>query len=77
MLFTVCCILGCMHLFEWELGVIESVSATILVGLSVDYVVHLANSYTEAPFVDRKQRVVHALGEVHNIRTHYAVKNAL
>ena len=36
------CILGFMFLLGWELGTIESVSATVLVGLSVDYVVHLA-----------------------------------
>ena len=41
------CILGLMQLFGWEMGVIESVSITVLVGLSVDYVVHLANSYIE------------------------------
>eukprot|EP01044_Picomonas_judraskeda_P025357 COSAG03_NODE_7322_length_934_cov_2.558084_2_plen_97_part_00 len=41
-------ILGMMNLLGWELGVIESVSITVLVGLSVDYVVHLANSYVEA-----------------------------
>ena len=31
----VVCILGLMNVFVWELGIIESVSCTILVGLSV------------------------------------------
>jgi predicted RND superfamily exporter protein len=37
-------------------GVIESISITVLVGLSVDYVVHLANSYIEADMEDVKKR---------------------
>jgi len=36
------CILGLTIVLGWELGVIESVSCTIMVGLSVDYIVHLA-----------------------------------
>merc|ERR1711871_631867 len=50
------CILGMMNLLGWELGVIESISITVLVGLSVDYVVHLANSYIEANVDDIKKR---------------------
>lgn len=50
------CILGMMNIFGWELGVIESISITVLVGLSVDYVVHLANSYIEADVEDIKKR---------------------
>ena len=38
-------VLGVMSLLDWELGTIESVSITILVGLSVDYVVHFAVHY--------------------------------
>ena len=50
------CILGMMNILGWELGVIESVSITVLVGLSVDYVVHLANSYIEADIEEIKKR---------------------
>ena len=39
-------VLGLIQLIGWELGTIESVAVTILVGLSVDYVVHLAVHYT-------------------------------
>lgn len=56
----VSCILGSMYCLGWELGVIESVAITVLVGLSVDYVVHLANSYIEADAKDRLGRVKHA-----------------
>lgn len=48
-----------MNLLGWELGVIESVSITVLVGLSVDYVVHLANSYIEADVDKIKQYTLH------------------
>merc|ERR1711871_467115 len=47
-----------------NIGSIESICLTILVGLSVDYVVHLANCYMEAPFSDRQRRVTSALGEM-------------
>eukprot|EP01060_Flectonema_neradi_P010170 TRINITY_DN172_c0_g1_i2.p1 TRINITY_DN172_c0_g1~~TRINITY_DN172_c0_g1_i2.p1 ORF type:complete len:1358 (+),score=262.71 TRINITY_DN172_c0_g1_i2:410-4075(+) len=39
------CTLGMTYVLGWELGMIESVSITILVGLSVDYVVHFAVHY--------------------------------
>eukprot|EP01060_Flectonema_neradi_P010169 TRINITY_DN172_c0_g1_i1.p1 TRINITY_DN172_c0_g1~~TRINITY_DN172_c0_g1_i1.p1 ORF type:complete len:1298 (+),score=233.24 TRINITY_DN172_c0_g1_i1:410-3895(+) len=39
------CVLGMAYVLGWELGMIESVSITILVGLSVDYVVHFAVHY--------------------------------
>lgn len=32
----------------WEFGTFESMNSIIIIGLSVDYVVHLANSYTES-----------------------------
>eukprot|EP01130_Rhizamoeba_saxonica_P010978 TRINITY_DN4537_c0_g2_i1.p1 TRINITY_DN4537_c0_g2~~TRINITY_DN4537_c0_g2_i1.p1 ORF type:complete len:697 (-),score=106.86 TRINITY_DN4537_c0_g2_i1:28-2076(-) len=41
-------ILSLMVLFEWKLGLIESICAAILAGLSVDYIVHLAVAYREA-----------------------------
>jgi hypothetical protein len=62
----IACILGMMQLMGWEMGVIESISITVLVGLSVDYVVHLANSYIETnPLTPhRKERVSNAFGEM-------------
>jgi hypothetical protein len=60
----VACILGSMYCMGWQLGVIESVSITVLVGLSVDYVVHLANSFIEAKADDRLGRVGHASVEM-------------
>eukprot|EP01061_Rhynchopus_euleeides_P006362 TRINITY_DN153_c0_g1_i6.p1 TRINITY_DN153_c0_g1~~TRINITY_DN153_c0_g1_i6.p1 ORF type:complete len:1324 (+),score=570.06 TRINITY_DN153_c0_g1_i6:112-3972(+) len=40
-------VLGVISLIGWEMGTIESVAVTILVGLSVDYVVHFAIHYRE------------------------------
>ena len=48
----------------WEFGVAESIAVVILIGFSVDYVVHLANHYVEAPYKDRKRRIQHALAEI-------------
>lgn len=31
----------------WEFGTFESMNSIIIIGLSVDYVVHLANAYVE------------------------------
>lgn len=41
----------------WEFGTFESMNAIIIIGLSVDYVVHLANSYAESHQTDKSKRV--------------------
>merc|ERR1712085_11502 len=38
-------VVGIMVMKGWELGVSESISVVIMIGLSVDYVVHLAADY--------------------------------
>ena len=38
-------VVSIMVLKGWELGISESVSVVIMIGLSVDYVVHLAANY--------------------------------
>lgn len=60
----VTCIVGFMKLYGWELGVTESVAMVILIGFSVDYVVHLANSYVESHFQSRQHRTQHAVLEM-------------
>jgi len=42
---TVVCSLAFFHLMGWTLGAIEAISITVLVGLSVDYTLHIADSY--------------------------------
>ncbi|KAJ9455055.1 Protein dispatched [Diplonema papillatum] len=39
------CVMGFIYYAGWEMGMIESVSVTLLVGISVDYVVHYAIHY--------------------------------
>ena len=39
---------GVRGIMRWDLGIGESIAAVILIGLSVDYCVHLANAYCEA-----------------------------
>ena len=47
---------GVRGVMGWDLGIGESIAAVILIGLSVDYCVHLANAYTEAPKLFAKTR---------------------
>jgi len=61
---VVCCTLGIMVLQGWALGPIEAICATIVVGFSVDYVVHYALAYVAAPDKKRAERVTFALSEV-------------
>lgn len=45
-----------------ELGVTESVAVVIIIGFSVDFVVHLANAYVECKFSNKRlQRIKFAL----------------
>lgn len=48
----------------WNLGVMESINLTLVVGLSVDYAVHLADGYVRCEYSDRTRRVKHMLGNV-------------
>lgn len=48
-MFTVLTVLGFVFTFlEWELGTTESIAAIMIVGLSVDYAIHLGHMYTHA-----------------------------
>jgi len=53
-----------MELNGWEFGVAESIAVVVLIGFSVDYVVHLANHYVESAFTKRDRRIGHALKEM-------------
>lgn len=55
-------LLGFMILvFSWEFGVIEAISVTVFVGLSVDYCLHMANSFNESVAATTYLRVRSAL----------------
>eukprot|EP00029_Vermamoeba_vermiformis_P000282 TRINITY_DN1030_c0_g1_i4.p1 TRINITY_DN1030_c0_g1~~TRINITY_DN1030_c0_g1_i4.p1 ORF type:complete len:1469 (+),score=345.30 TRINITY_DN1030_c0_g1_i4:97-4503(+) len=53
--------LGCFWLFGWSLGVVEALSITVLVGLSVDYVIHIAETYNLKYSESRSNKLKHAL----------------
>ena len=45
----------------WQFGVSESIAIVIVIGFSVDYVVHLANAFLECPSGVRSERISFAL----------------
>lgn len=48
---TVMCVLGwCFFVEGWNLGITESIAGVIVIGLSVDYVLHLGHMYLDAGF---------------------------
>lgn len=49
-MFIVANITAIMVIVGWELGVPESVATVIVIGFSVDYVVHLAAHYVHSPY---------------------------
>lgn len=58
---VVASLIAAMVMMGWSLSLIESICMTIVVGLSVDYVIHLANAYRESHEHTRFNRVRHAL----------------
>eukprot|EP01108_Squamamoeba_japonica_P006665 TRINITY_DN543_c0_g2_i2.p3 TRINITY_DN543_c0_g2~~TRINITY_DN543_c0_g2_i2.p3 ORF type:complete len:192 (+),score=107.32 TRINITY_DN543_c0_g2_i2:127-702(+) len=60
----VCAFLGFIVTIGWTLGIIESIAITVLVGLSVDFVAHLAISYNKSHFTTRLGRVRTAMLEL-------------
>lgn len=50
-------VLAIMVLKEWSLGVSESISVVILIGLAVDYVIHLAQDYTHSVRARRHDKI--------------------
>lgn len=62
--FTTCTVLGMTTILGWKLGVIESLNLTLVVGLAVDYAVHLAGGYMKLKGENRLNRVRHTLAHV-------------
>ncbi len=55
-------VVGVMVFLGWELGMSESIAMVMLIGFSVDYVVHLANHYSESYSTNRHRRMQEAYG---------------
>ncbi|CAG5129013.1 unnamed protein product [Candidula unifasciata] len=47
---------GCIKLLDVKISVIESINLSLVAGLSVDYVVHLSESYNHAPHTLRERK---------------------
>jgi len=58
---VISCELCAFYVFQWKFGVVESVAVIMIIGFSVDYVVHLANSYLESNGESRMERLSFAL----------------
>lgn len=59
-----CSVLGVITMIGWKLGPLESLNLTLVVGLAVDYVVHLAEGYMELKHDKREANVQHTLSHV-------------
>ena len=60
-IFIVAHVTAVMVLLGWELGVPESVATVIVIGFSVDYVVHLASHYVHSPHYPRTDKTTEAV----------------
>lgn len=61
---TVCSVLAIMNLKNWQLGISESISVVIIIGFSVDYVIHLAADYTHSLNESRNDKMKQAYREM-------------
>ena len=51
-------------LLGWELNILESVTLSVAVGLSIDFTLHYGMAYRLAPDLDREMRLVSATGRM-------------
>ena len=55
------CVGATIYGMGWKLGFLEAVCFAILIGLSVDFIIHFAHMYCHAPHEGRRDRTRHAL----------------
>lgn len=61
-LLVVCVLSGCLlNFLQYDFGVVEAIGATVFVGLSVDYCLHLAHGYFHAAGRSRAEKLHHVL----------------
>ena len=64
-IFVVGSLLGFVKVaLNWSLGTNEGIAGGIVIGLAVDYVVHIASAYTESEHVSRDDKVLEAVGSM-------------
>ncbi|XP_078001163.1 protein dispatched homolog 1-like [Glandiceps talaboti] len=61
---TTWCVIAVIPMAGWKLGLLESLNLSLIVGLAVDYVVHLAEGYRLSPKEDRFGRLNDTLEHV-------------
>jgi predicted RND superfamily exporter protein len=61
---TVATLIAALVWMGWEMSMLESICLTILVGLSVDYTIHLANAWVNSKDETRLKKTQHMLGEI-------------
>jgi hypothetical protein len=64
MIFIISAMLSFFVLMGWALGAVEAICLSIMVGLSVDYALHLGHAYVNSPYYDRRHRSMMAVVEV-------------
>ena len=57
-------VLAIMFLSGWQLGVSESICVVILIGFSVDYVIHLSADYMHSTYKSRNEKMKQAYTEM-------------
>uniref|UniRef100_A0A3B3WWU7 SSD domain-containing protein n=1 Tax=Poecilia mexicana TaxID=48701 RepID=A0A3B3WWU7_9TELE len=64
----ICLVVAVMYWLGWEMGAVEAISLSILVGSSVDYCLHLVEGYLLAgetePSAERQRRTLEAVNHV-------------
>lgn len=67
----ICLVLGIFYMVGWEIGGVEAVSLSILVGSSVDYCMHLVEGYLIAgkavPYHCKEVRMTICYGNICHI----------
>uniref|UniRef100_A0A3Q3LKM6 Dispatched RND transporter family member 3 n=1 Tax=Mastacembelus armatus TaxID=205130 RepID=A0A3Q3LKM6_9TELE len=66
---VICLVVAVMYWLGWEMGAVEAISLSILVGSSVDYCLHLVEGYllageTTEPSAERQKRTLEAVNHV-------------
>ena len=70
-MFTICLVVASLFafastVFGWQLGHAEAIAGTIVLGFAIDYCVHLAHAYLNAPALLRGGKARHALATMGN-----------
>lgn len=64
MILIVLSVVAIMVMKGWQMGVSESISVVILIGFSVDYVIHLSADYIHSSFEKREDKMRQAYQEM-------------